>query len=275
MRSAFSVLLLTLSVTAGAFGQTAMGQTIVASGKQGIVIGAGESAFGLFGRQVTGKPYSGEQTIESVQTLADGTHIKQTLMVQKVYRDSQGRTRTERQMRIFSAGNHPDMPTMIDISDPVAQVEYSFSTQNKTVRREEMAAAKGRIGQFSQTIPAPTVAVQSIPPSDPSRPQFKTEKLDPQTMEGLVVEGRRTTVTYPVGSMGNDREFVTTNELWTSPELGVMILSKNSDPRRGEQVQQLTQISRDEPDPTLFQPPAGYDIVDEKGSPNITLPAPR
>jgi hypothetical protein len=100
--------------------------------------------------------------------------------------------------------------------------------------------------------------------SDPSRPQAKTEKLDPEMIEGIAAEGRRTTVTYPVGSIGNDREIVTTNEMWTSPELGVMVLSKNYDPRNGEQTQKLTNISRDDPDPSLFQPPAGYEVVDQK-----------
>jgi hypothetical protein len=71
------------------------------------------------------------------------------------------------------------------------------------------------------------------------------------------------TITYPAGSVGNDREFVTTYESWTSPELGVTILSKNDDPRNGERIQKLSNISRDEPDPSLFLPPAGYEVVDE------------
>ena len=45
---------------------------------------------------VTGAPYSAENVSEHVQTLADGTHITSTPPGMKVYRDSMGRTRTER-----------------------------------------------------------------------------------------------------------------------------------------------------------------------------------
>jgi hypothetical protein len=44
----------------------------------------------------------------------------------------------------------------------------------------------------------------------------------------------------------------------------VVILSKMSDPRSGEQTQKLINISRSEPDASLFQPPPDYTIVDEK-----------
>jgi hypothetical protein len=37
-----------------------------------------------------------------------------------------------------------------------------------------------------------------------------------------------------------------------------------SDPRSGEQTQKLINISRSEPDASLFQPPPDYTIVDEK-----------
>jgi hypothetical protein len=164
---------------------------------------------------------------------------------------------------------------MIDITDPVAHVHYSFNTQSKTVNRVEMATPTphgGAVivnpnGQAIQStapsgqgrIGAPISAVQS----DATRPQTTSEKLDPQTIDGIQVEGRRYTTTYPVGSVGNDREIVTTNEVWTSPELGVVVLSKNNDPRNGDHTQKLSNISRDEPDPSLFQPPAGYEIVDQ------------
>jgi hypothetical protein len=252
MLKAFFVFLLTLSASVLAFGQVTAG--------------------------IVGKPYSAEQTSELIQTLADGTHIKQTILSQKIYRDSQGRTRTERQMQIPQMGsaNHPELPTMINIMDPVAHVHYSFNTQSKTVNRLEMAPPTPRggavlfnqNGQPIQSIAAPTQGRMSAPirtdvQGDASRPQRTSEKLDPQTIDGIAVEGRRITTTYPAGSVGNDREFVTTDEVWTSSELGVVILSKNNDPRNGEHTQKLSNISRDEPDPSLFQPPAGYEVVDE------------
>src|SRR5438309_9906410 len=45
---------------------------------------------------VAGAPYSAEQVMEVVQTLADGTHVVQKTTPTKMFRDSMGRTRTER-----------------------------------------------------------------------------------------------------------------------------------------------------------------------------------
>jgi hypothetical protein len=64
---------------------------------------------------------------------------------------------------------------------------------------------------------------------------------------------------------------VQTNETWRSGELKETVLSRNVDPRNGESVTKLININRAEPDPALFQPPAGYTIVDEKESFTITL----
>ena len=63
-------------------------------------------------------------------------------------------------------------------------------------------------------------------------------------------------------SIGNDREIANVTEIWSNTELGLMILQDRSDPRAGETVTKLENISRTQPDPTLFQPPADYKILD-------------
>jgi hypothetical protein len=67
-----------------------------------------------------------------------------------------------------------------------------------------------------------------------------------------------------VNSQGNDRPISAVSEIWTSPELKVTILSKSNDPRSGENIQKLINISRDEPSASLFQPPPDYTVVDEE-----------
>ena len=81
-------------------------------------------------------------------------------------------------------------------------------------------------------------------------------------MEGVLADGVRTTTTWPVGFFGNDRPVSSIRETWSSRELGMAVLSKSSDPRYGETTTKVTNIQRAEPDPSLFQPPAGYEIVD-------------
>lgn len=50
---------------------------------------------------VVGAPFSAEESGQFVQTLANGAHITRSTPGRKIYRDSQGRTRTEMQCYRF------------------------------------------------------------------------------------------------------------------------------------------------------------------------------
>jgi hypothetical protein len=78
----------------------------------------------------------------------------------------------------------------------------------------------------------------------------------------VAADGSRTTQTIPVGQIGNDRPIVITDEAWESPELRVTVYSKHHDPRTGDVEYRLRNISRNEPPATLFQVPAGYNVID-------------
>ncbi|HEX2491433.1 MAG TPA: TonB family protein, partial [Blastocatellia bacterium] len=83
-----------------------------------------------------------------------------------------------------------------------------------------------------------------------------TERLAKQMVEGVECEGARAVATMPAGAIGNERPIETVNEIWYSPELQVMILSKRSDPRFGESTYRVTNIVRSEPESSLFQIPS-------------------
>jgi hypothetical protein len=82
-------------------------------------------------------------------------------------------------------------------------------------------------------------------------------------VEGVVAKGTKITRTIPAGELGNDLPIVITTETWTSPELKVIVMSKSSDPRMGETTYKLTNLSRAEPEPSLFQIPADYTTKDQ------------
>src|SRR5262249_15354242 len=93
----------------------------------------------LVGSAATG-PYSGRESKESVQTLADGTHIttKDPLSLNSAmtYRDSQGRLRTERPMFPVPQGRKsPDGITLVEIQDPVAGYLYVLDSVNHVAHR--------------------------------------------------------------------------------------------------------------------------------------------
>jgi len=218
---------------------------------------------------VTGAPYSADEVNENVQTLADGTHITHT-STSKVYRDSAGRTRTER--TIGPPGTDgADAPTIIEIDDPVAHVHYTVTTVDKIARKRSLVESQMPPGAAGSVRPflarrtyATAPAVKTGQSPDPNRPQMTSENLGSDVIEGLTVQGTRRKTTWPAGSfLGNDRPVATVTETWRSPELKVVVLSKTTDPRSGEHTQKLTNISRDEPDDSLFQPPADYTITEE------------
>ncbi len=84
-------------------------------------------------------------------------------------------------------------------------------------------------------------------------------------MEGVNVEGWRVTSIIDAGAQGNDAPITTTSEYWLSPEIGRYVLLKVSDPLRGDSTTRLTNIVLADPDSSLFQIPADYQIVDETG----------
>ena len=100
---------------------------------------------------------------------------------------------------------------------------------------------------------------------------IKTESLGRQSIEGVPADGTRTTMTIPAGRMGNELPIQIVSEHWYSPELQTMVLSRRSDPRMGETVTKLTNVSRNEPSRILFEAPADYKVTESFGR----MPSPR
>jgi hypothetical protein len=237
---------------------------------------------------VLGAPYSGEEIQEQQQTLSDGTHINRTNMRRMMYRDSQGRTRAERPMMpmMVASNGGGQAPQIVEITDPVQGVQYTLDTEHKIAHRVTLQPFPGRTNVSPQTAPAGAIA--ALPPQaagvlggvgggvgtvapgltagrmEPPR-RSKTEKLDPQVFDGILAEGQRQTMTIPAGSQGNDRDINVVTEMWTSPDLHMIIYRKSSDPRSGDSIMHFNNLSRNEPDPQLFLVPFDYQVVDETG----------
>jgi hypothetical protein len=212
-------------------------------------------------RAETGKPFSATVTTQTTQTYLDGTHVSQTTTTVQ-YRDAEGRTRIER--------NEPGVSTSgpvksITIRDPVARVSYNLDPGEKTAVKIVMAgtsmgqgsppAAVGRGARGGRGDNAS--AVQAARNS----PNPIVEDLGTTTVNGVPARGTRITTVVPLGAIGNDKEFRSVTERWFSPDLNLLIKSVSTDPRFGTTTYELTNISRQPPDPSLFQPPADYNIV--------------
>ena len=211
---------------------------------------------------VTGVPYSARQSTESIQTLADGTHItRQVPPDTMTWRDSSGRVRIE--MDPSSGKDGPCRSVLIEVEDPVAGHLYVIDPINKIAHRLQVVP-----------MPVPARSAGLAPDARPTRPGGPTmtsQPLGKRMMLGTEAEGTTRTMTYPVGSR-NDRPLTITDEIWTAPGIG-LVYSKNSNPDGTVTTTMLNDLSTAEPDPTLFRIPAGYEIVDEAGPFTISIPA--
>jgi hypothetical protein len=223
----------------------------------------------MFGEVVKGAPFTAQRTEESTQTLGDGTHINHKSSISYA-RDSAGRVRREDD-------------EWITIYDPVANVSYRLNKKNHTGNKVELlrGEAKIKLDEINQER-ADQLKVQSekalaedkarqenaVVISDQGadgrvysfRKDGNEEALGSQVVNGVMADGMRTTYTIPAGDFGNDRPITSTTESWYSPDLHLTVMYKHSDPREGDVVTQYTGIKRAEPDPSLFQMPAGYTL---------------
>lgn len=90
------------------------------------------------------------------------------------------------------------------------------------------------------------------------------EDLGTETIAGIEARGRRTVTTTPAGAIGNNEPLVRTSEMWTAvaPGLRGLVASQVSDdPQSGKTDKELVNLNQSEPDPSVFEPPAEYEIV--------------
>jgi hypothetical protein len=264
-------LILVLALSSAAFAQEASNTVVYKS--QGMVSISAQSA------TVQGAPYSATVTNESIQTLADGNRIVQT-STGTTARDAQGRSRQDTALPAIGNLSAANAPHLVFIQDPVAQVSYVLNLTDKTAQKLPMpppnaagsAAPAVANAFYIQSGGGPSTAAAPMPMPPPmalqrtivasDQDQVATEDLGSQTMEGIVVNGTRTTRTIPAGEIGNDKPISIVTEVWTSPDLKTVISSKRNDPRMGEQTFQLTNVVRAEPDPSLFTVPSDFKIID-------------
>jgi hypothetical protein len=112
---------------------------------------------------------------------------------------------------------------------------------------------------------ANTAGVFVTSPDVMSRVAFgKGEPLGKKSIEGVIAEGTRNVQTIETGAIGNDRPIQIVNEHWYSEELGMMILSKRTDPRTGDESFRVTNIRHGDPASYLFQPPPDARVNERK-----------
>ncbi len=96
----------------------------------------------------------------------------------------------------------------------------------------------------------------------PGGTTWTNEPLGTKTISGITTVGYR--LTHTNSRSGGTQLFPVSDEHWNDPRTGISLLSKHVD---DTSVMTMTTLnySAAEPDPTLFQVPGGYKVVDETG----------
>jgi hypothetical protein len=198
-------------------------------------------------------------TLESewVRMLPDGGTIT-SVNKRRIARDAAGRIYQERWFLVPKNGNVDSQMTTIQISDPNAHTLYNcFLLASKKNTCEVLTYVPMMLAVNTAGKPA----AGDLPDNQGS---FAHEELGKQFMAGLETVGTRDSTTYNPGVFGNDRKVTVERETWYSPQLGLNLLSIRNDPRIGKQTFTVTSVVTGDPDPTLFEIPAGFQMVDRR-----------
>lgn len=166
-------------------------------------------------------------------------------------------------VRARAAAGEPGIVIEREIAVPAAPGASAVERRRelRVIRASELPA----LPAIPAAPPAPTaVPTPPLPPVPlmlaPMLPRHggTTTALAPKEIDGVKVNGERTTWTIEAGKIGNEKPIVSVREVWRSPDLMLTVQSRDADPRQGEQNYRLEKIRRGEPDPALMKPPAEF-----------------
>jgi hypothetical protein len=195
------------------------------------------------------------------RTLGDGSTITHET-TEIVVVDSQGRRMTATTTAPLPGDQGPE--THFTIVDPMSHTRFNWTSPGKKAMVSAIpipAAAQSSCGWASFSI-----GVIERPGKKAKTPSVKTavEDLGTETIQGVEARGRRTTTTTRVGKIQTQ---VSTFEVWraVTPGLrGLLAREVSEDPQQGKMTKELVKFSEAQPDPSIFQLPPGYEVVNRE-----------
>jgi hypothetical protein len=177
---------------------------------------------------------------------------------QLIARDSQGRVRIDRALGKFKVVSGSDEGAQIEqhsiqICDPTTRTTIEINDVAKTA--VIYRSPQGRL--------PPNLEGRSLCAALHRRLFGTTEDLGNQLINGIDAQGVRTTREFPATINGTATTTTSVQEQWCSDDLGAVLLEvsyNNQSKYRMETA--LTKIVRQEPDPSLFEIPAGYTVTE-------------
>lgn len=196
-------------------------------------------------------------------------------------RDSQGRTRIDMPGTCLLENGQPRWIGSVSVNDPVANtftswrvalalsaeaayVNHLAYVKNGSIKQVDPLTAQQEFDRASRLSEA-----SDHDPEAKSHIQYKVEDLGKRTIAGLEASGMRITKTFPAGILNNtssaglpinQRPFTEVEERWTSDEYRMILLDITNNEATGISSYEVTSFTPGEPDASLFQPPANYEL---------------
>jgi hypothetical protein len=214
-----------------------------------IVTATISSAQDIFVTPIPGVPFSGTVNVERSLTQPDGS-IVNLKTIRDIGRDSVGRIHNESRALVPILDTRKPPIESIHLYDPQTRISTMLNPQKRTF--------------WTQTVNRPPATVPPAflaSPTGDSLPQnefTKKEDLGVRDIEGLAAHGVLQAQTVHAETNGSDKEIVITDEYWYSEDLRINLMIKHIDPRTGTVTTTVSQITREEPNPVLFEIPQGY-----------------
>lgn len=201
-----------------------------------------------------GAPFTLTLETEWIKLLYDGGTIT-SANKRRIARDAKGRIYQERWFLVPKGGKVESQMTTIQIADPEAHTLYNCFF----LQKEHVCELTGYIQSAMLRQPEEENS-ESVLPDDQGTELHVY--LGKQFIQGVETKGTKDSTIINPGVFGNDKKVTVEREAWYSPELGFNLLSTRIDPPVGKQVFTVTSLTLGDPDPTLFELPQGFRVVD-------------
>jgi hypothetical protein len=213
---------------------------------------------------VVGLPYTADQTVQTVQHLANGMALTHQV-TGHVYRSADGLERVEATFPSTDPAQ-PDPVTLICLLDPAKHTATTLNSKLKTATVTPLPD-KATVTFTFLPLPRADASAQAAKLED-----ITTTDLGKRTQNMMDLVGKRVTGTIPAGRIGNAQPLTITSEVWMAPQLKLIVKQVEENPVTGERTFELTNIRNQEPDPALFKIPDGYTIKQRSAMPTSAPP---
>lgn len=205
---------------------------------------------------VPGYPITATIDAENTRTDSHGktmtTHFRS-----KIYRDSKGRTRLEWDRTPLDEPSKPGW-LLVDIYDPTTRTSILLQPSVKSASKTHWPAPDEKPQQVCKGSDLPEIDPKKL--AQTAIPEVSQKELAHDVVDGIAVRHGRESLRYPPNSSGKTSALGRVTDYWFSQELQTFVLVKRSGPGRSQHTVKLSDISRGEPDLSLFTVPPDYKV---------------